>query len=237
VGRGSRHLKTVLLSAPRDCAPPSEPRGPRGPGSEPAGVVVPLFPPGDDAALVEALRAGDAGASGALFDRYAPLVQRVLARVLGLDPELPDLLHDVFVEALSSIDRLDEPSRLRPWLTSIAVFVARGCIRRRKRRRWLRYLGWDEPVDPPAQAPAGPAAVALSLTYAILGRMPDDERIAFSLRIIDGMELTEAAQACSVSLATIKRRIARAEKRFLTEAAGEPLLAEWLEGGARWSTP
>ena len=70
--------------------------------------------------------------------------------------------------------------------------------------------------------------------YRVLDVLPVDERIPFALRFIDGMELTEVAAACDVSLATIKRRLARSEKRFVAVAARYPELGPWLEGGARW---
>ena len=63
----------------------------------------------------------------------------------------------------------------------------------------------------------------------VLDRLPDDDRIAFALRFLEGLELTEVAAACQVSLATIKRRLARAEERFRREAAREPALGRWLE--------
>jgi RNA polymerase sigma-70 factor (ECF subfamily) len=68
----------------------------------------------------------------------------------------------------------------------------------------------------------------------VLGRLPVDDRIAFSLRFIEGLELTEVARACGVSLNTIKRRLDRAERRFVALAAREPSLREWLDQGARW---
>ena len=74
-----------------------------------------------DAALVSALRNGEPAARAELFDRYAAHAQRVLARVLGHDAELADLLHDVFARALTQIDRLEDPSALKAWLTMIAV--------------------------------------------------------------------------------------------------------------------
>ena len=75
---------------------------------------------------------------------------------------------------------------------------------------------------------------ALDHSYAILDTMPADERIAFSLRFIDGMELTEAATACGCSLATIKRRLAKAEKKFLDSARADSVLSGRIEGG-RWA--
>jgi RNA polymerase sigma-70 factor (ECF subfamily) len=49
------------------------------------------------------------------------------------------------------------------------------------------------------------------------------------------MQLTEVAAACRVSLATIKRRLARAEKRFVEAAKDHPALRERLAHGGRWT--
>jgi RNA polymerase sigma-70 factor (ECF subfamily) len=70
----------------------------------------------------------------------------------------------------------------------------------------------------------------------LLGRLPSDERIAFALRHIEGMELGRLAEACGVSLATIKRRLARAEQRFARAAARDEVLKRWLEEGGRWTS-
>ena len=49
------------------------------------------------------------------------------------------------------------------------------------------------------------------------------------------MQLTEVAAACRVSLATVKRRLARAEKRFVEAAKDHPALRERLTHGGRWA--
>ena len=71
--------------------------------------------------------------------------------------------------------------------------------------------------------------------YAILDGMPVDERMVFVLRHFHGARLAEAAEACETSLATVKRRLARAEARFLVAVRGQPGLAQWLEEGTRWT--
>jgi len=45
------------------------------------------------------------------------------------------------------------------------------------------------------------------------------------------MELTAVAAACGVSLATIKRRLSRAQATFVSLASQHAVLAEWLERG------
>jgi RNA polymerase sigma-70 factor (ECF subfamily) len=61
--------------------------------------------------------------------------------------------------------------------------------------------------------------------------MPVDERIVFALRFVDGMELGEIAEACELSLSTIKRRLGKAEERFTRIAGREPSLVDWIGGG------
>jgi RNA polymerase sigma-70 factor (ECF subfamily) len=192
---------------------------------------------GDDAALVQGFRRGDPGARAALYDRYADHVHRVLYRVLGFDRDLADLHHDVFVRALASLPKLEEPSALKGWLTMIAVHVAHSSITRRRRRSWLWFLPSDEVPEVESSAASGEVLDALRATYAALEKLPADERIAFALRFIDGMELTEVAASCNTSLATVKRRLARASASFEVEARKHPVLHSWLEGGTRWGSP
>lgn len=207
--------------------------------AEPASVVRALpVPVRDDAALLAGLRAGEAWARAGFFDRYAPAVKRILRRVLGPagDPELPDLVQDAFLEALRSIDRVREASTLAAWMQSIAAHTALRAIRRRSRKKWLRF--W-EPADleqAHAVAPNAEACEALSRTYAALDRLDAEQRLAFTLRYVEGLELVDVASACGVSLATVKRRLARAEQRFVAIAQGDAVLRRWLEEGGRWTT-
>jgi len=139
----------------------------------------------------------------------------------------------VFARALEQIDRLGDPSALKAWLTAIAVFTAREQIRRRVRGRWLRFFASEDLPEVSATAPGEEIRESLRATYAVLDRMGVDDRIAFALRFIEGLELGAIAAACDVSLNTIRRRLARAETRFLALAAREPSLQDWLEGGTR----
>jgi RNA polymerase sigma-70 factor (ECF subfamily) len=190
-----------------------------------------------DVALVAALRAGRSEARRALFDRYGGDVERVLYRILGPDQEITDLLQDVFLAALGSIDKLRQPEALRGWLTGIAVRKARKCILRRRRWRFIQFLPPAELPEREAVLPPAEVSEALQRTYTLLERLPADERVAFALRFIDSMELTDVAAACEVSLATIKRRLSRAQHTFHTLAAQDALLCEYLEPRTEGAAP
>lgn len=187
-----------------------------------------------DAALVDGLRARQPVAIRVFYERYSRRVARVLHRLLGGGDELEDAQHEVFERAIRSIERLRDPAALEAWLTSVAVFTARSIIQRRVRRRWLRFVAPEELPEVEAVAASSEIGEALRATYAVLERIDTDDRIAFVLRFIEGMKLEEGAEACRVSLATFKRRLARAEDSFVEQARDNAVLAEWLEGGSRW---
>ena len=182
----------------------------------------------DDVLLVAALKAREPGAVDALMKRHGAHLRRVLTRVLGAhDTEPADVLQEVAVIAWQSIGRLTEARALKAWLTQIAVFTARGLIRRRHRNRWLTFF---EDVPERAVPWASPEMQeAARAVYRIFDRMPVDERIPFALRMLDGLELDATAAACGTSLATVRRRLVRAERRFFKMARQCEALAPWLE--------
>lgn len=193
--------------------------------------VVRLSGPTSDAAIVDALRAGHSAGAAALFDRYHDHVRRVLVHVLGPDSDLADLAQEVFVAAIASIGRLENPDALRAWLGSIAVFTARARIRQRRRWRILELVPHERLPEREQMRASPEVDEAVRATYRVLERMGKDDRIAFALRFIDGMELSQIAEHCRVSLSTIKRRLTKATERFERLARREASLHEWLDGG------
>jgi len=194
------------------------------------------FPGGDDT-LIVAIRDGQRSAAVALVDRYGKHIERVLWRVLGPDQDLPDILHDVIAHALANIHQVRRGASLKAWLTQVTVFCARGVIRRRRRRSWLTFLGPSNVPEMTAPPVSPETRDVLAATYAILAQLPDDERIAFSLRFVGEMELTNVAAALGVSLATGKRILRRAESRFLTFAQRYPAVLDAIADGSRWGDP
>jgi RNA polymerase sigma-70 factor (ECF subfamily) len=200
----------------------------------PKTALVEVRPIDDPALIANALRDGERWAQHALLTQYTEHVERILIRVLGNHTDLDDLVQEVFVRCLERIEELRVPGALRSWLTSIAVYIAREAIRRKKRRKWLLFMLPEEiqELEMPLASPE--ARAAIRALYEVVGRLGADEQIAFTLRFIEGMELTEIAAVCDVSLATIKRRLKRAEAEFFARGREHDALAAWFEEGTRW---
>jgi len=183
---------------------------------------------GDRAVLVAALARGEEGAAAALFHEYGTLVERTLARILGADSELQDALQEVFLRALRSAHLIRDPQALTEWVRRLAVFTAMDCLRSRHRRRWLVLVDPARVDRPLATVIDEPGREALRATYRVLDRLGAEDRTVFALRFLEGLELTQLAAACDFSLATVKRRVQRARKRFEAAAQREPALRPWL---------
>jgi RNA polymerase sigma-70 factor (ECF subfamily) len=197
------------------------------------GSVVRALPfEGDDAELVKGMLAGHASAAAAYYDRHAEIVHGLAFRILGPDPELEDVVHDVFVRALESLPTLRDPYALRSWTLGITVFTVRIRIQKRARQKWLRFFPPDE-VPEMQTLPETELGEALGDVFALLKALPADERIALVLHRVEGLPLEEAARVAGMSLSTFRRRLARAEAKFFTRAERTPALAEWLRGQGR----
>jgi RNA polymerase sigma-70 factor (ECF subfamily) len=116
---------------------------------------------------------------------------------------------------------LRDPAALRGWL---AVITARLARRQLRTRGWKLWLGVDGDYDYAqlADRSASPDDRALvSELYHALDRLPPRQRLAWTLRHVEGFELGQVAQACECSLATVKRWIAAADAALRMEVDHE----------------
>lgn len=156
-----------------------------------------------------------------LFRRYAPYVAAIAYRILGRDDEVDDTVQEVFLAAVRGLGSVRDPGAVKAWLARLAVRSARH--RLRARRLW-RFLGLDDGagVELIVDGRATPEQHALlERVYRVLDSVSANERIAWTLRYVEGEPLDRVAALSECSLATAKRRIAAAaktiEEAFLDE--------------------
>jgi len=170
----------------------------------------------EDAQLAGRALAGERGAEEAIYRRHVGYVAGMVLRLVVDQAETEDIVQDTFALALEKLPRLRHLPSLRAWLARIAVSQVH---RRFRRRRLLRMLGLDRGEDPAAaleRVAAPDAGPDVRSELAALGRvlhaLPIAQRIAWSLRYVEGATLEEVASSCACSLATAKRRIAAADE-------------------------
>ena len=205
-GVEARPAREALASDPDDAARPSE---------QPAAsqrLGVDTLP---DAQLVALGCAGEGRALEVLYRRHAAFAIHLATRIEGSSRDVEDIAHDAFLRAFERLGDLTDRAAFKSWLGAIVVHAVRS---RMRRGRLLSLLGMgkaSEPVDLDAIASpdASPHVRAqIAQIYALLRTLPDDERIAWILRQVEGHDLETVARMTRCSLATVKRRISRTQK-------------------------
>jgi RNA polymerase sigma-70 factor (ECF subfamily) len=197
-----------------------------------ATLAPPPMPPSpidEDVALVEELRGGRREAMESLWRRHAGMVRGILRRMLGPDQDVEDLLQDTFIHFFRQLPSLRDPRALRMFLITIATNTARGELRMRRVRRWVKPTASGALPDIPTHGEDDmEARQALHRFYGILDRLSPYDRTAFVLRFVEDLDLVDVAAAVGVSLATIKRHLTKVAAKVYAEVNQDHLLADFL---------
>ncbi len=150
----------------------------------------------------------------AAFRRHAGYVVAIAMRLLGRDEEVEDVLQDVFLAAVRGLPRSADVSEQRAWLACVTVRCAGRRLRRRRLLTWLRLDDAPDYMDVASPAASPEQRALLARVYRALDEVPVAERLAWTLRHLEGEKLEEVARCCRCSLATAKRRVAAAQARL-----------------------
>jgi RNA polymerase sigma-70 factor (ECF subfamily) len=156
------------------------------------------------------------------------LVRGILRRSLGPLEDVEDLVQEAFIRFFRNLHTLRDPEAVRPFLIGICMRVAASELRRRRARRWLQLSPTGKLRDDAATELDEEGRDALRRLYAMLDRLSDAGRLAFTLRFIEGMELTDVAAALDISLATAKRRLRKVQQQVLAMVERDPVLMDYL---------
>jgi RNA polymerase sigma-70 factor (ECF subfamily) len=214
-------------------------------GSEPANASLPEPAPesgrlrrpslgsSTDEELVLAACAGDLRATTIIWRRYSAQVRAKMHHWIG-PQDIDDHVQEVFSRLFAQLPRVRQPSALRGFIIGITLRVSFTELRRRRRCR-LRLTATGELPEPrEASGPfgdSGPDREALWRFEAILGALSPASRRVFVLRYVDKQELVDVAAAMGISLATVKRHLARAAGHVAAMVDREPALADYIRDG------
>jgi RNA polymerase sigma-70 factor (ECF subfamily) len=162
------------------------------------------------AARSEAAAPATAGLDEATLDGF---VRQHHARMLGLaalvcidGADAGDAVQSALEQAWRHRARLDDATRLQPWLDRIVV---REAIRidRRRRSPLARFFGGPREIPPDLvdpRAAVNPAMTALRLAYE---RLPADQRAVIGLHLHLGYSVAETATIVGAPIETVRSRL------------------------------
>jgi RNA polymerase sigma-70 factor (ECF subfamily) len=173
----------------------------------------------DDHTLVEACRAGQTEAFGALVERYQERLYQVLLHVSGSADDARDVLQDTFLRAYEKLDQFQGDSSFYTWVYRIGVNLALSGHRRRRSRAALRRTNDHgatrngEPVDDSVDSdPTYPLerAEREQIVEAALRQLGPEHRAVVVLKDFDGRRYEEIGAILNVPVGTVRSRLHRA---------------------------
>jgi RNA polymerase sigma-70 factor, ECF subfamily len=135
-----------------------------------------------------------------------------------------DLVQDCLERAIRKQALWRPSGPLRAWLFKLLLNIYRNDLRDRRRRPVTQPL---DRIAELAPSPANqPGRIALAETARALENLPEEQRTALLLVVLEGLSYAEAAEALSIPQGTLMSRLgrARAALRQLTDGRGETRL-------------
>lgn len=196
----------------------------------------PTLAQADDATLARAASSGDPRATSVLWDRFSPLVRRMLRRTLGPTAEVETLVQEVFLKALRQLSSLPDSAQLKPFVVAVTVRVLSTELKRNRLRRLLRLRRpWHSSDFCSGSDPA--TRTALTSLYRILDELDADARLAFTLRHFEGLQIAELASAMDASLSSAKRRLARANAHVQAAVSRDAAFSAYATAASMGDAP
>ncbi|MEL1250475.1 sigma-70 family RNA polymerase sigma factor [Aurantiacibacter gilvus] len=156
--------------------------------------------------LMAAARAGDSAAYRHFLAEAAQRIRARLARKIGADSELEDLVQDCLIAVHDKRHTLDPGRPVAPWMYAIANYKLIDHWRKRGR----------SPIDLDDEADMAVAADTMAATdiEALLERLPEAQAEAIRLTHIEGLTNREAGDRLGVGVSAMKLRVHRGMNRL-----------------------
>lgn len=164
--------------------------------------------------LVLLAQQGDRAALDRLAAHWRPRHYAHARRLLGRADGAADAVQEAWAGIVRGIGRLREPERFPSWSYAIVTRRCQDSIRRKGR----------EPPGVPDFDPPDPATgeqeQAADLRRA-LASLPPDQRAGIALFYLDGLSVSEIAEALRIPVGTVKTRLFHARRALRRQLEGD----------------
>jgi len=175
-----------------------------------------MEPVGEDETrcLVDACRRGDRLAQHALYQRFVNRVHFVVARIVGRS-DVDDVTQNVFLQVFRSIGQYRKESRFETWLYRLTVNEALQY--RRRNRRWPLPSLNEELAT--AARDGKDSGDERELLERALSDLPEDLRVLFVLREVEGLCYRDLAEVLGIPEGTVASKLSRARQELREKLA------------------
>jgi len=179
-----------------------------------------------DAAVVAQVLAGDRDAFRILVERHSRSIFRVVYRMTGNQQDTEEIVQETLLRAYKSLERFELRANFGTWLFRIAVNRTLDFLSARKTQMTKdTYQIVDNPDAEEsrqvqlAAATPGPDRLLLnaemkSRIAGALGLLTPAERVAFTMRHMEGRSIEEISQTLNLKASAAKNSVFRAVQKL-----------------------
>ena len=175
----------------------------------------------DDREWVRSAQQGDEQAFAQLVRRHSGGLHRAVARILADDEEAWDVVQMAFMRAWQRFDRYDPRYSFATWLYRIGTNLAIDLLRARDSRRRAHKAGTEHRLRLVGSGEGANLRTdgleADRILSRLIGVLTPQQRSAFVLREVQGMETAEVAEVLGCSATTVRNHIFQARKALRRE--------------------
>lgn len=185
-----------------------------------------------DQMLVEKVQLGDQKAFNLLVIRYQHKVASLISRYVP-QGDVPDVAQEAFIKAYRAIGSFRGDSAFYTWLYRIAVNTAKNYLVAQGRRPPSNDLDASNvenfETSNALKEISNPENLMLSeelrrVVFQTIESLPEDLRVAITLRELDGLSYEEIAVIMDCPVGTVRSRIFRAREAIDNKV--QPLIQE-----------
>lgn len=174
----------------------------------------------DDAELLSAAAAGEAGAFAVVVRRHVRAATLLAAQLLGDRDEAEDVVQDAFTVVHRSLRAFDASRPFAPWLYGIVRRLAANRRARERRRARLLRL-WRPASEPPSAEGAVLARLDAEAANRAMSALSGMQRACFELVAVRGLPTAEVAAMHGISESTVRQHVHRARAALRATLDGE----------------
>lgn len=184
-----------------------------------------------DQELVERVQSGDKSAFDVLVGKYQHKIVSLITRYVSDHAEAMDVAQEAFIKAYRAIGRFRGDSAFYTWLYRIAINTAKNHLVAQSRRPPQTDVDAQDAeqfqVNSRLKEQDSPEHNALraeieQTIHQAIADLPEDLRVAITLREFDGMSYEDIAKTMDCPIGTVRSRIFRAREAI--DARLRPLL-------------
>jgi len=169
---------------------------------------------------IKALQQGDREAFQRLVGAYSEKIYRLALSILQHEEDAEDVTQEVFTTVYTAVSQFNQDAKLSTWMYRITVNKCQELIRRKSRKKRFGFMTSLDQLESTKAGDFMHPGIELenkeraAILFSAINRLPENQRLAFTMHKLEGIPYEEIAQILNVSLGSIESLLFRAKQHL-----------------------